>query len=377
MGNIGVKINGEMFSTDINTQEPPSLQKNLRRMRDYNTNYCVMEVSSQGLDMKRVLGCDFNIAIFTNLTQDHLDYHQTFEEYRNAKGMLFSRLGSDLSANNNKYAILNADDPNIGFFKKISSGEVITYGIQNNTDVAATNIRMTSQGIQYILNSFKGTIEINLHLVGKFNIYNSLAAIAAALVEGISLKQIQQSISKLKSISGRMEIVDNEQELLVLVDYAHTPDALENALKSIKEFSSGKILTVFGCGGDRDKGKRSLMGEIASKYSDLIFITSDNPRNEDPKAIIDDIEKGINMINKVNYECIVNREKAIKEAIRIAKPGDIILIAGKGHETYQQFKDKTIHFDDREVAKKSIKRNTKQLMLHVFVISEKFYLITK
>lgn len=352
-------------------------KKNLRRMRDYNTNYCVMEVSSQGLDMKRVLGCDFNIAIFTNLTQDHLDYHQTFEEYRNAKGMLFSRLGSDLSANNNKYAILNADDPNIGFFKKISSGEVITYGIQNNTDVAATNIRMTSQGIQYILNSFKGTIEINLHLVGKFNIYNSLAAIAAALVEGISLKQIQQSISKLKSISGRMEIVDNEQELLVLVDYAHTPDALENALKSIKEFSSGKILTVFGCGGDRDKGKRSLMGEIASKYSDLIFITSDNPRNEDPKAIIDDIEKGINMINKVNYECIVNREKAIKEAIRIAKPGDIILIAGKGHETYQQFKDKTIHFDDREVAKKSIKRNTKQLMLHVFVISEKFYLITK
>jgi UDP-N-acetylmuramoyl-L-alanyl-D-glutamate--2,6-diaminopimelate ligase len=357
MGNNGVKINGKIYPTDINTQEPPILQRNLRKMRDYKTDYCVMEVSSQGLDMKRVLGCNFRTAVFTNLTQDHLDYHGSFDEYRITKSLLFSRLGNTFDPKERKYAVLNADDPAIDYFRNATSAEVITYGIKNDSDVAAKNISMTSKGINFLLTSFKGEIEINLQLVGLFNVYNALAAITSALIEGIPLKNIKNSLSQLTNIDGRMEVVDEGQDYLVLVDYAHTPDALENVLKSIKDFSIGKVITVFGCGGDRDTVKRPIMGNIASRYSDIVIVTSDNPRSEDPIKIMNDIEKGIKKSTTSEYELLVDREEAIYKAIKMATKNDVVIIAGKGHETYQILKDKTIQFDDKYIARKAISEN--------------------
>lgn len=354
MGNNGVKMNGTMHPTDINTQESPILQRNLRRMRDEHIRHCVMEVSSQGIDTKRVLGCHFKTAVFTNLTQDHLDYHGTFEEYRNTKGRLFSSLGNSYSPKERKYVVINADDPSSEYFRKVSTAEVVTYGINNTADVTAKNISMTSKGIQFLLSSFEGEIQMDLQLVGRFNIYNALAGITAALLEGIPLENIKKSLSELKSVDGRMEIVDEDQEFLVLVDYAHTPDALENALKTIKEFATGNVITVFGCGGDRDTAKRPIMGELASQYSDFIVVTSDNPRSEDPIKILQDIEMGIKEANFSQYELVVDREEAIHKAIKLANHKDIVLIAGKGHETYQVLKDQTVPFDDKVIAREAI-----------------------
>ncbi len=359
MGNNGVKIGSKWYPTDINTQESPALQRNLQMMKNQNVDYCVMEVTSQGLHMERVKGCNFKIAVFTNLTQDHLDYHGTFEEYKHVKGLLFSRLGNDFSATDKKIAILNADDPSVEYFKKVTSAEVITYGINNGADVQAKNITLSSKGIQFLVSSFNGEIEIILNLVGRFNVYNALAAITAALVEGIPLTNISisDSLSNVKRIEGRMEIIDENQDFLVIVDYAHTPDALENVLSTISEFSKGKIITVFGCGGDRDAKKRPIMGEIAGSYSDFIYITSDNPRSEDPQAIMKDIERGFTKNNNLNYKVEVDRELAINQAIKMASSNDIVLIAGKGHETYQILKDSTIHFDDKEIARQAIKNS--------------------
>jgi len=354
MGNNGMKINEKIYPTDINTQEPPILQKNLRKMTEYLTDYCVMEVSSQGLDMKRVMGCNFRTAVFTNLTQDHLDYHGSFEEYRDTKSLLFSGLGNTFDPNERKYALLNADDPAMDYFRKATSAEIITYGIKNDSDVVAKNISMTSKGIAFLLSSFKGEIEINLKLLGLFNVYNALAAITSALIEGIPLKSIKNSLSQLTNINGRMEVVDEGQDFLVLVDYAHTSDGLENVLKSIKDFSIGRVITVFGCGGDRDTTKRPIMGDIACKYSDIVIVTSDNPRSENPIQIMEDIKKGMEKFTSSQYQLVVDREEAINKAIKMASKNDVVIIAGKGHETYQILKDKTIQFDDKDKAKKAI-----------------------
>ncbi|MEI5907700.1 UDP-N-acetylmuramoyl-L-alanyl-D-glutamate--2,6-diaminopimelate ligase [Bacillus spongiae] len=354
MGNTGVKINHNWYSTDINTQEPPTLQKNLRTMKECQTDYCMMEVTSQGLDMGRVSGCHFRTAVFTNLTQDHLDYHGTVEKYRETKGLFFSRLGHTYQPNESKFAVLNADDPSFDFFKKQTTVEIITYGIDNEADVMAKDIVMTLNGVEFKLVSFKGEIEISLQIVGRFNVYNALAGIAAALIEDISLENIRDSLYDMRPIGGRMEAVDEGQDFLVLVDYAHTPDALENVLQSISEFCQRNIITVFGCGGDRDVSKRPLMGEIAGNYSDVVIVTSDNPRTEDPEKIVRDIEKGIAKSNVTNYQLVVNREDAIQQAISMAAPNDVILIAGKGSETYQLINGTKFPFDDRDVARKSI-----------------------
>jgi UDP-N-acetylmuramoyl-L-alanyl-D-glutamate--2,6-diaminopimelate ligase len=352
MGNNGIKINKQLYPTDINTQEPPTLQQNLRKMKDVNTDYCIMEVTSQGLDMGRVVGCHFRTAIFTNLTQDHLDYHGTFEEYRNTKGLFFSRLGNTFDPKNKQYAILNADDPTFEFYRKITTAEVISYGMNDHSDVKASQINLTSKGISFKISSFLGEIDVALPLIGKFNIYNTLAAVAAALVEGVPLESMKKSLSDMTSVSGRMELVDAGQDFLVVVDYAHTPDALENVLSSLKEFATGNIITVFGCGGDRDVTKRPIMGEMAGKMSDFVIVTSDNPRSENPVDILKDIEKGLPRTS--SYELIVDRREAIKKAIQKANSDDIVLIAGKGHETYQIFKNETIHFDDKEEAMRAI-----------------------
>ncbi|MDT2241293.1 UDP-N-acetylmuramoyl-L-alanyl-D-glutamate--2,6-diaminopimelate ligase [Paenibacillus larvae] len=259
------------------------------------------------------------------------------------------------------YAILNVDDEASETFQRLTSAEVITYGIEKECDVRASNIRITAEGTEFTLTTFEGTENIRMKLVGKFNVYNALGAIAATLAEGISLEAIKKSLAEVDSVPGRMEVVSEGQDYLVLVDYAHTPDGLENALSTVKEFAEGHVYCVFGCGGDRDRTKRPLMGKVTAKYSDHLFVTSDNPRTEDPAAILEDIVPGIVEagLSEDRFELIVDRRLAIQKAIEVASPKDVVLIAGKGHETYQDIMNVKHDFDDRLVAKEAIRSKQK------------------
>lgn len=348
LGNLGLYMDGEIFEYEGNTPESPDLQQFFRKMVMSNIKYCIMEVSSHGLDLGRVLGCDFNTAVFTNLTRDHLDYHKSFEEYRAAKGLLFSRLGNDYKSD--KLAILNLDDHSSNYFNKITSAPVITYGINSKADISAENIQLTSSGTEFTAKTFKGNIHIKLKSLGKFNVYNALAAIAIAISENIPLNTIKLGLEQLQNVRGRMEIVENSNNITVIIDYAHTPDGLINVLDSIKEFKGedSKLITVFGCGGNRDREKRPLMGGISGEYSDYTIVTSDNPRFEDPEVIIKDIVEGIR-VKTNHYESIVDRRKAIERAVEIASEGDVILIAGKGHEEYQIINGEKNPFNDLEI----------------------------
>ncbi|KQX64729.1 UDP-N-acetylmuramoyl-L-alanyl-D-glutamate--2,6-diaminopimelate ligase [Paenibacillus sp. Root444D2] len=359
MGTIQMKIGDTYTEMERTTQEAVDLQRSFRQMCEQKTDYCIMEVSSHALELGRVKGIHFRSGIFTNLTQDHLDYHKTMDAYAGAKGLLFSRLGNGFSADfkERQYAILNADDAASHTFSKLTAAQIITYGIENECDVRATKIRITAQGTEFQLISFAGEAFFRMKLVGKFNVYNALGSIAAALAEGIPLEAIRNSLEDISVVDGRMEVVNEGQDYLVLVDYAHTPDGLENALSTVRDFAEGKVITVFGCGGDRDRTKRPLMGKVTAKYSDYLYVTSDNPRTENPDAILDDIVPGLKEVNfpKEQYELIVDRKKAIQKAIEGAGPKDVILIAGKGHETYQDVMGVKHDFDDRLVAKAAIR----------------------
>lgn len=359
IGTIQMRYGGRTFPMSGTTPEALELQRSLHDMAASGTRCCVMEVSSHALEQGRVKGTDYRTAIFTNLTQDHLDYHHTMEEYRAAKGLFFSRMGNSFQSNGDKrkFAVLNADDPASEYFKNITSAEVITYGLEEGADVRATQISFTAQGTQFHVDSFKGSTDIKLRMVGKFNVYNALGAITAALLEGVPLDEIKRSLESLAGVDGRVEAVDAGQPYAVIVDYAHTPDGLENVLKTVNEFAVGRVLTVFGCGGDRDKTKRPIMGKIAAKYSDVVLVTSDNPRTEDPDAILKDIEQGLmeDQVPVDKYQLIVDRRMAIQKAIDMASPEDVVLIAGKGHETYQIIGHTTHDFDDRIVAKEAIR----------------------
>jgi UDP-N-acetylmuramoyl-L-alanyl-D-glutamate--2,6-diaminopimelate ligase len=362
MGSLGMKVGGQWqeYEGKTNTQETVDLQRNFRKMREANTEYCVMEVTSIGLEYGRVLGTEFRTALFTNLTVDHLDFHQTMDNYRAAKGLLFSRLGNGygMRLEDRKFAVVNADDPASGYLAKQTAAEVITYGINNSADVRATNVQLTSKGISFDCETFAGTERIEMKLVGKFNVYNALGAIAVCLTENVPLGEIKHSLMKIGSLEGRMEVVDEGQPFLVVVDYAHTPDGLDNALSTLREVTRGKLICVFGCGGDRDRTKRPQMGKISTQYSDYVIVTSDNPRSEDPQAILQEIEPGVHDggFTLAQYELIADRRQAIDKAVEMACPEDVVLIAGKGHETYQILRDRTIHFDDREVAREAIRR---------------------
>lgn len=359
LGTIGMRIGDKTYPTQNTTPDAADLQAAFRRMRDVGTGYCIMEVSSHALAMGRVKGCRFRTALFTNLTQDHLDYHQTMDRYLAAKGLFFSRLGNEYSPHESdrKYAVLNVDDPASAELAAMTSAQVVTYGIHQEADVRASGIQFTSAGTSFMLSTFCGDVSVHLKLIGKFNVYNALGAVAATLLEGVPLQQVKNSLEEMEIVQGRMEPVNEGQNFLVLVDYAHSPDGLENALKTISEFVEGRVITVFGCGGDRDRGKRPLMGEIAARYSDFVFMTSDNPRSEDPERILDDIEPGLLKAGLASseYSKIADRKEAIYQAIEMARPNDVVLIAGKGHETYQIINGTVLHFDDREVAREAIR----------------------
>ncbi|MEC0246624.1 UDP-N-acetylmuramoyl-L-alanyl-D-glutamate--2,6-diaminopimelate ligase [Paenibacillus chitinolyticus] len=360
MGTISAKIGSEFIPMERTTMEASDLQRTFRLMADEGTDYCVMEVSSHALDLGRVKGVRFRGGVFTNLTQDHLDYHETMDKYEAAKGLLFSRMGNEFTgdARDKQYAVLNADDPSAERLAKLTSAEVITYGVNRDCDVKATNIRITAKGTEFDVVSFAGTEPMRMKLVGLFNVYNALAAISVSLAEGLSLSRIRESLGSMPGVDGRMEIVDEGQEFLVLVDYAHTPDGLRNALSSIREFAQGRVKCVFGCGGDRDRTKRPLMGKVTGELSDDVYVTSDNPRTEDPGAILLDIVPGLIEagVDENRYKLLVDRPEAIQKAIEEAGPQDVVLIAGKGHETYQDIAGVKHDFDDRLIARAALRR---------------------
>lgn len=352
IGTMYTKIGEQIYDVKNTTPESLTLQKTFNQMVDERVTTAVMEVSSHALVYGRVHGTDYNVAVFTNLTQDHLDYHKTMEEYRKAKGLLFSQLGNAFNHENPKFAVLNADDSASEEFALMTSAHILTYGIDNHADLQATNIVITASGTSFDLVSPFGSKTVNIQLIGKFSIYNVLASIGAALVSGIPLDEAISSVEKVKGVSGRFEVVDAGQDFSVIVDYSHTPDSLENVLKTIQQFAQKRIFVVVGCGGDRDRLKRPLMAKIACEYATDAIFTSDNPRSEDPAQIIKDMEEGV---AGESYTSILDRKEAITHAIGQAGEGDVILIAGKGHETYQQIGDKTFDFDDRVVAREAIK----------------------
>lgn len=354
IGTIHMRIGDVTEEVKNTTPDALELQHAFRRMRDVDTEYAIIEVSSHALEQGRVRGCDVHTAVFTNLTQDHLDYHETMENYRDAKSLLFSQLGNSYDPDRLKTAVLNADDEASNLYAKVTPARVITYGIDNPADVRAAEIEITSRGTSFTAHTFAGSIRLNLKLMGKFNVYNALAAIAVALAEGVPLDEIKASLEAVPGVNGRFEPVDAGQPFAVLVDYSHTPDSLENALATVKEFAKGRIFCVVGCGGDRDRTKRPIMARIATKYADLTVLTSDNPRSEDPQAIIDDMLAGLTEVAAERYVSIVDRREAIRYAVAQAKQDDVILIAGKGHETYQIIKGQVLPFDDREVAREAI-----------------------
>ncbi|MBI2252719.1 MAG: UDP-N-acetylmuramoyl-L-alanyl-D-glutamate--2,6-diaminopimelate ligase [Armatimonadetes bacterium] len=333
----------------VNNTTPNALeiQKFLFSMLKDKIEYVAMEVSSHGLDQERVYEIPFLRAVFTNLTQDHLDYHKNLENYFQAKLKLFYLLKKE------GQAIVNLDDPyGRRILKKINN--CFTYGIKNQADFFACDIKFNFYGTQFKICHKRESRLVKLPLLGLFNVYNSLAASAAAFSLGIDLKNICLALEEASSVKGRFESINLGQNFRLVVDYAHTPAGLENILKGAKILTKGRLIVVFGAGGDRDRGKRPLMGEAASKLADLAIITSDNPRGEDPLKIIKEVKRGF--VSGSNYLIEADRKEAIRKAINLAKKDDFIVIAGKGHENYQIFKDKVIHFDDFEVAEKFIKK---------------------
>jgi len=340
MGTVFYKIGDQIVPSKNTTPGLLENQQYLAQMVNEGLDCCVMEVSSHALDQGRVDLIDFKTAVFTNLTSDHLDYHKTREQYFAAKSKLFERLSEDSTA------IINADDVFGRKLKSMTSAKILTYGIESKADVMAKDIQSHLTGIQFKLICEEGQAVIRTNLVGLFNVYNILASVAIGLSNNVSLEVIKKGVENVKCIPGRVEPIDYGQDYTILIDYAHTQDALENVLQMIRNSCDSRIILVFGCGGDRDKSKRPEMGQVACDLADFVFITSDNPRSEDPSAIISDIVKGV---RSGNYETVVNRENAIRQAMQMAQTGDVVLIAGKGHETCQIFEDKTISFDERQI----------------------------
>lgn len=351
IGTINIKIGDEEFETKNTTPEPLLLQKQFAKMREQNVDTAVMEVSSHALTLGRVRGCDYDIAVFTNLSQDHLDYHGTMAEYRQAKGLLFAQLGNTYHSDQKKIAVLNADDDASSDYEKMTSAHIFSYGIEKPADVNASGIAFSANGTTFKLHTPEEEREVKLKLTGKFSVYNALAAIAACLASRIELSDILTSLEAIEGVPGRFELVDEGQNFPVIVDYAHTPDSLENVLTTVREMAKGKVFAIVGCGGDRDRTKRPLMAKIATRIADTTVLTSDNPRSENPEHILDDMVEGVNG----HYVRITDRAEAITHAIKQASEGDVVLIAGKGHETYQVIGENVYDFDDRVVASQAIK----------------------
>jgi len=344
IGTVGLRFDGKLvdipFATST-TPDPPELMQIFDYIHKNNGRDVVMEVSSHALALHKMAGLNFEVAMFTNLTQDHLDFHGTMENYLAAKAKLFGQC---------RIAVVNKDDKYSPQIMSIGSPERwITYGIDSDCDLRAINIKEKDAGYTFTV----ANNDFYLPVKGRFNIYNALACIGAALVVGINAEQIKAGLANFKGVPGRIQSISNDKGFNVIVDYAHSPDGLINIINSVREFTTGRVITLFGCGGDRDVDKRPIMGRIAGELSDYCILTSDNPRSEPPEAILKQIEAGI---KDCEFVSLVDRREAILYGISMLNPGDSLIIAGKGHENYQIFKDETIHFDDVEVAKEGLSK---------------------
>ena len=347
IGTVQNMICDEIYPAKYTTPDPYELQKLFKMMVDAGCEYCVMEVSSQALAQGRVNTLHFEVGVFTNLTQDHLDYHKTWENYFNSKRILFE---------NCDIAVTNADDENgLKIVDGLDFKKLVTYAINtNNASYVAKNVSFKASGVEYeIVGDTIG--RCYCPIPGRFSVYNSLCAASVALSLGIAFEKVLGAISKSNGVKGRIEVVPCDRDFTIIIDYAHSPDGLENIITSLKEIAKGRVVTLFGCGGDRDKTKRPKMGKIAAELSDFCIVTSDNPRSENPTDIINDILVGMKGID-TPYEVIEQRKEAIAYAIENAKKDDIILLAGKGHETYQILSTGTIHFDEREVVQEVLSK---------------------
>lgn len=357
IGTVHIMIGDTSYPIHNTTPDVVDLQHILHQMVQENVEYCVMEVSSHALALGRVSGVEFDTAVFTNLTQDHLDFHKTFENYLAAKCKLFEQVSAPNQVKDNKGAVINIDDSYGYRVMEKTTAPTITYSTLGKGTLNASDVHMSTKNSQYTVNYKNESYPVSMNTTGLFNVYNTLAAIGACLQEGISMEAIDTALKTFSSVPGRFELIEEGQDFAVVVDYAHTPDGLQNILETAKAIKENRIIIVFGCGGDRDATKRPIMGRIAAEYGDKIYVTSDNPRTEDPVQIVKDVEVGVKeaLREGTSYEVIVNRREAINHAIHDAKAGDIVIIAGKGHENYQILKNETIHFDDREEARKALK----------------------
>jgi UDP-N-acetylmuramoyl-L-alanyl-D-glutamate--2,6-diaminopimelate ligase len=371
IGTINYRFGQKTTPAPNTTPESLDLHRILWEMSKGGTSHVVMEVSSHGLDLDRVFGCQFDAVVFTNLTSEHLDYHKTVEQYFESKKRLFSdSLVKSLKIG--RFAVTNLDDPRGEEIVRGIDLPVIRYGMSPSCDITADQVTSSFESLSCRVRTPKGNLSIRSRLIGDFNVYNILAAVSVGFGMEVPLETLKEGVEGLKGVSGRFEKVENTRGLHVIVDYAHTHDALERVLLGLKRIvedgtqSHGKMITVFGCGGDRDRTKRPLMGEVAGKYSDLAILTSDNPRTEDPLAILEEVEKGFKSLplkewhpseielwrSKKGYLKVLDRREAIRTAIRLAQPSDTVIIAGKGHEDYQIIGKKRFPFDDRVEAQK-------------------------
>jgi len=356
LGTVEYRIGTEVRDATRTTPEAPDVQSLLREMVDRGCAACAMEVSSHALSLRRVDGTTFAAAVFTNLTRDHLDFHADMDDYFRAKRRLFEMLPRDAPS------LLNVDDPR-GASLGDAGGRPITYAIGRDADVAPGPLSFSLDGLSFDVRTPRGTVRVRSKLVGRPNVYNILAAVATTTALDLPLDAIQRGLQTLDGVPGRFQVVSGaKDEVTVVVDYAHTDDALRNLLETARPLARGRLITVFGCGGDRDRTKRPLMGAVASRLSDLIVITSDNPRSEDPSRIIEEIQRGITPDTRRDAAqgmlAIVDRRQAIVRAIELAKAGDLVLVAGKGHEKYQVIGDRTLPFDDVAVAREALSKRT-------------------
>ncbi len=349
IGTLGARIGDEFIETKHTTPESVDLQRTLAYMVERGVEVVAIETSSHGLYQGRTLGCEFDCGVFTNIARDHLDFHGTVEAYLDAKLILFNYYPS--MSSKRFVAAINSDDASAGAVIAATKGDVITFAIENFADLRAENIEVTDRSVRFDMTYKGASVPVRLDIGGFFNVYNALSAAAACIGLGLDIDAIVNGLACAHSVPGRFESVDCGQDFGVIVDYAHTPDELENVLKTAKSLAENRLIAVFGCGGDRDRGKRPIMGGIGAELADLIVVTSDNPRTEDPDSIIAMVLEGIPDSEKKRVTVRPDRRDGINTAISMAQPGDVVVIAGKGHENYQIFADRTVHFDDREVAR--------------------------
>ena len=349
MGTNHIIIGDETYPATHTTPDSLALSSYLRKMADAHCEYLIMEASSHALKQGRTAAIEFKTGAFTNLTQDHLDYHKTFDDYLKAKEILFTGLDKETGR-----GIVNHDSPYCRDFLEVSNAPVWTYGLEEGADFRAENIEVSADGTAFDL-SFEGkSYPVKIHLIGDFNVYNALTAMAIAVAEGLSLETVTDAIATAHQVKGRFEKVKERFGPTVIIDYAHTPDGLQNVLETAVKLRTNRVILVFGCGGDRDKTKRPIMGKIGGTYADYSFVTSDNPRTEDPMAIIRMVEEGIKESGG-EYEVCCDRRDAIRDAILMAEDDDIVVVAGKGHEDYQIIGTEKHHFDDFEEVKEALK----------------------